>query len=572
VHTNWLASLRSPLPDPLLVSATTDFAQQVGLTEGFLNSKTFLDFFSGHTASMGSFTTWATPYALSIYGQEMYDNCPFKNGNGYGDGRAISIAEIINDLGQRWEFQLKGGGRTPFCRGGDGRAVLRSSVREYLASEAMFHLGVETTRAISLIMSQSSFVSRPWFSGANKVDINDPRLQMYPLEVKKQIVKEVSGEPDIMVKEPIAICCRVAPSFIRVGHIELFARRYASSLRSKSPDAPRHRSELKQIVEHLMFREFGHQVSTTSSTQDREGFQTDVINMLRESSRRISSLTASWIRVGFCQGNFNSDNCLVAGRTMDYGPFGFIERYEKNWNMWTGGGQKFSFRNQHVAGGQNFTSFAKAVSYLLNDEGKSLVKDEIIPEHFSNSEFAVNDVFRQKLGLKVWTPEIASLFSRIDDLMETCGADYTIFWRQLSYLPEKFLPNAQVDGTVNISNSEIMDPLRNAFYDDLSAESTDAWSSILRDWLKLVQNDIRDSEVTPALVSRNMRLVSPKYVPREWMLVDAYSAARQNNFEPLNRLKSLFQRPYDEQIEEETLFYKKMQVENFNKGGVACMT
>merc|ERR1719335_1594322 len=134
------------------------------------------------------FQAWATPYALAIMGQPHYDNCPFKNGNGYGDGRAISIGEVVAPSGQRWEMQLKGGGQTPFCRGADGRAVLRSSVREFLASEAMHHLGVGTTRALSLVVSQSETVRRP------KPEEDEVGTQM----------------------ESCAITCRAATSFLRV--------------------------------------------------------------------------------------------------------------------------------------------------------------------------------------------------------------------------------------------------------------------------------------------------------------------------------------------------------------------
>ena len=97
----------------------------------------------------------------------MYDNCPFGNGNGYGDGRAISIGEIVNKKDVRMELQLKGGGKTPFCRGADGRAVLRSSVREFIASEAMFNLRIETTRAVCLVFSESEKVKRPWYKSVN---------------------------------------------------------------------------------------------------------------------------------------------------------------------------------------------------------------------------------------------------------------------------------------------------------------------------------------------------------------------------------------------------------------------
>lgn len=161
--------LNSQLPTPKLISATPEVLKLIGMKENYLKSSTFLKFLSGNvdvmsmplpntiamppssTSSTSCITTnnrltmlsWASPYALSIYGEEMYSNCPFRNGNGYGDGRAISIAEVVNpSSSERYELQLKGAGTTPFCRGGDGCAVLRSSVREYLASEAMHHLGM----------------------------------------------------------------------------------------------------------------------------------------------------------------------------------------------------------------------------------------------------------------------------------------------------------------------------------------------------------------------------------------------------------------------------------------------
>ena len=144
---------------------------------------------------------WATGYALSIYGTEYTQQCPFGTGNGYGDGRAISVFEGLFN-GKRMEMQLKGGGPTPYCRGADGRAVLRSSVREFLAQEFMDALGIPTSRSFTLYVSKSEIVRRPWYSKGSKY-----------------------FEPDIMVDNQAAITTRVAPSFLRVGQIELFARR-----------------------------------------------------------------------------------------------------------------------------------------------------------------------------------------------------------------------------------------------------------------------------------------------------------------------------------------------------------
>ena len=130
------------------------------------STQTFARFFGGDAAAVNGMESWATPYALAIMGQRQSSNCPFGTGNGYGDGRAVSVGEIVNEkTGTRWEMQLKGGGTTPFCRGGDGRAVLRSSIREFLASEAMHALGVSTTRALSLVVSDGGdTVRRPWYN------------------------------------------------------------------------------------------------------------------------------------------------------------------------------------------------------------------------------------------------------------------------------------------------------------------------------------------------------------------------------------------------------------------------
>jgi uncharacterized protein YdiU (UPF0061 family) len=142
------------LPTPRYVIHSRDFFRELSLSENAASEDHFMQFFTGNqTAAMGTTNAdvtpthvrvggWASGYALSIYGQEVYHNCPFKNGNGYGDGRVISVLEVLLSDGHRWEFQLKGGGTTPYCRGGDGRAVLRSSIREFLAAEAMAAMGV----------------------------------------------------------------------------------------------------------------------------------------------------------------------------------------------------------------------------------------------------------------------------------------------------------------------------------------------------------------------------------------------------------------------------------------------
>ena len=123
----------TPLSSPILVHHSKEMAQELGISEATAASNAFARFFSGDMSAAPPLkVSWATPYALSIYGQQMYTNCPYGDGTGYGDGRAISVAEVLMPSGKRFELQLKGAGTTPFSRGADGRAVLRSSVREFL--------------------------------------------------------------------------------------------------------------------------------------------------------------------------------------------------------------------------------------------------------------------------------------------------------------------------------------------------------------------------------------------------------------------------------------------------------
>ena len=178
----------SPLPAPQYVAHSSTLFQELGLSEALAHDAEFQRLFSGDItvaqAPMRPFG-WATGYALSIYGTEYIQQCPFGTGNGYGDGRAISVFEGVFN-GRRWEMQLKGGGPTPYCRGADGRAVLRSSVREFLAQEFMHALGVPTSRSLALYASHAETVRRPWYSPHSR-----------------------SFDPDVMVDNPAAITPRI---------------------------------------------------------------------------------------------------------------------------------------------------------------------------------------------------------------------------------------------------------------------------------------------------------------------------------------------------------------------------
>ena len=325
----------TPLPDPAYVAHSSVLFDELGLSEALVHDDAFQRMFSGDlSASTDPMHPWgwATGYALSIYGTEYIQQCPFGTGNGYGDGRAISVFEGVFK-NQRWEMQLKGGGPTPYCRGADGRAVLRSSVREFLAQEFMHALGVPTSRSLSLYVSQSETVARPWYSENSR-----------------------SFDPDIMVQNAAAICTRVAPSFLRVGQIELFARR------ARNDAHPEARQELQLIVQHLIERNYRPAIDPA------EPFHKQVIALAHLFRERLTSLVAHWMRVGYCQGNFNSDNCAAGGYTLDYGPFGFCELFDPRFQPWTGGGTHFCFFNQPVAAETNFKMFWSSLLALLDGD------------------------------------------------------------------------------------------------------------------------------------------------------------------------------------------------------------
>ena len=232
----------TPIENPQYIAHSKNFFKELGFADSLAKSPDFMHMFSGDISNVPAplrKTGWATGYALSIYGTEYYQQCPFGTGNGYGDGRAVSILEAdIN--GQHWEMQLKGGGQTPYCRGADGRAVLRSSVREFLAQEHMHALGVPTSRSLSLYTSQTETVKRPWFNPGSQ-----------------------SRDPEVMIEEAVAITTRVAPSFLRVGQVELFGRR------ARKNEHPEAMEELEQIVLHLIDREYSEVIDQSLPTEEK---------------------------------------------------------------------------------------------------------------------------------------------------------------------------------------------------------------------------------------------------------------------------------------------------------------
>ncbi|MCF5929030.1 YdiU family protein, partial [Xanthomonas perforans] len=264
----WSSVLPTPVAAPYLIAHSAEMAQVLGLEAAEIASAQFAQVFGGNALYPGM-QPWAVNYGGHQFGHWAGQ---------LGDGRAISLGEAIGTDGGRYELQLKGAGPTPYSRGADGRAVLRSSIREFLCSEAMHHLGVPTTRALSLVGTGEAVVRDMFYD----------------------------GHPQ---REPGAIVCRVAPSFIRFGNFELPSARGDIAL-------------LKQWVDFTIARDFPALAGAS------EALYADWFAQVCE---RTAVMVAHWMRVGFVHGVMNTDNMSILGLTIDYGPYGWVDDYDPDW-------------------------------------------------------------------------------------------------------------------------------------------------------------------------------------------------------------------------------------------------
>ena len=357
-----------PVSAPRLVVSSPEVARLLDLSEASCASETFLRVFAGNALLAGM-----KPYA-ACYGGHQFGTWAGQ----LGDGRAISLGEVLNAAGQRWELQLKGAGATPYSRAADGRAVLRSSIREFLCSEAMAHLGVPTTRALSLVATGDQVVRDMFYDG-------HPRA------------------------EPGAIVCRVAPSFLRFGNFELFAARGEVEL-------------LTRLADYTLRHHFPELGAPSPETYAA---------WLTEICRRTALLMAHWMRVGFVHGVMNTDNMSILGLTIDYGPFGFLDSYDPDFtpNTTDAGERRYRFSNQPRVAKWNLIKLAEALYPLI---GSIPPLEEALVAYTETYEAAESRMFAAKLGLsKADKPLVDELFQ----LLALAETDMTLFFRGLANVP-----------------------------------------------------------------------------------------------------------------------------------------
>lgn len=302
-----------------------------------------------------------------------------------GDGRAMVLGEVKDREGLGQELQLKGAGPTPYSRRADGRAVLRSSVREFLCSEAMHFLGVPTTRALSCALSGDQ-VMRDMF---------------------------YDGNPDY---EPGAIVCRVAPTFIRFGNFEILAAEGEHDL-------------LRQLVEFTIANYFPH-LSKGSNTSD----DPTILNWFQEISERTAKLMIEWTRVGFVHGVMNTDNMSILGLTIDYGPYGWLDDFNPDWtpNTTDSENRRYRYGQQPAIGFWNLCRLAEALSPLLKEPQKLEVGIAAYQKQISEQFL---QMMSQKLGVSLTgTREDHEFLEALDKWMRSTEVDFTIFYRLLMTL------------------------------------------------------------------------------------------------------------------------------------------
>ena len=366
----WSKVEPTPVAAPRLLAHSREMATELGFSDEDVSSPEFAAVFAGNALLPGM-----QPFATN-YGGHQFGHWAGQ----LGDGRAISLGEAVLADGQRRELQLKGAGPTPYSRSADGRAVLRSSIREFLCSEAMHHLGIPTTRALSLVGSGEGVVRDMFYDGHPQV-------------------------------EPGAIVCRVAPSFLRFGHFELPALRGDVEL-------------LRKLADFCIARDFPHLCGEGEALYAA---------WFGEVCERTARLVAEWMRVGFVHGVLNTDNMSILGLTIDYGPYGWIDAYDPDWtpNTTDAMGRRYRYGWQPRVAYWNLGKLAQALSPLFGNTDAL----QAGLERFASAYTAVErDITARKLGLADCRDADVELIRDLHGLQHAHEIDMTLWFRALADL------------------------------------------------------------------------------------------------------------------------------------------
>ena len=384
-----------------------------------------------------------------------------------GDGRAILIGELLDSNKHNWEVQLKGSGLTPFSRMGDGRAVLRSTIREFLCSEALAGLGIPTTRALCITGSK------------------DP------------VYREQA--------ETAAILTRVSKSHLRFGNFEVFFYRQQYD-------------ELKILADFVIEHFY----------PDCRDFDNPYLELLRQVLERTASLIAQWQLVGFTHGVLNTDNMSILGDTIDYGPFGFLDRFESAFVCnHTDAQGRYAYDQQPKVGLFNLSCLAQAMLPLIDSEDGSRAAEQaksILEQYQPAYQASYYRGIASKLGFESFREGDEELIAKLFQLMEG-QVDFTIFFRALG----------------NLDTEAKQQPIRDMFLDRNAFDH----------WFADYQSRLNKESLTEHVRSSLMNQVNPKFILRNYLAQNAIEEAEKGDFSEVTRLMGVLLHPYDSQPEHE---------------------
>ena len=460
---------------PQLVAYSPETAALIDLDAAACASPLFTRVFSGDLVLPGM-----DPHA-ACYGGHQFGNWAGQ----LGDGRAINLGETVNRRGEHWTLQLKGAGPTPYSRRADGLAVMRSSLREFLCSEAMHHLGVPTTRALSLILTGER-VERDMFY--------DGRVE----------------------EEPGAVVCRVAPSFLRFGNYELFAARGELEV-------------LRRLADFTIRTLFPHLGEPSPAVYGQ---------WFAEVCRTTAELMVHWLRVGFVHGVMNTDNLSILGLTIDYGPYGWLEDYDPYWtpNTTDAAGRRYCYGRQPTIAHWNLAQLANALHPLMGDPAPL---EQALTDYSRRFEEGWQAAMAAKLGLKAFAADTdTALVQDLLGLLAEVETDMTLFYRHLAEIPA---------GTADdrIPPAELAAPLMVALY--RPDQATAAYLEHLGSWLDRYRARLRHDGLDDRERQQRMDAVNPKYVLRNYLAQLAIDDIAAGNFSLTHELLDVLRHPYDEQ-------------------------
>lgn len=493
----------TPVKNPQLVHYSQDALNLIDLDIDEFNRHQLAFYFSGNEILPGS-----VPYASCYCGHQ------FKVFVTLGDGRAISLGEIVNHNGERWELQLKGAGKTPFSRKGDGRAALRSSIREYLCSEFMYHLGIPTTRAGTIVTSDTL------------------------------IERDINYDGNV-IQEKATILSRLAPSFLRFGSFQI-----------ADPMGPSEGNYdiIKQLLKYVIQYHYSNIYDKTKSLEQM------TIEFADELCLRTANTVALWQAIGFTHGVLNTDNMSILGLTIDYGPFGFMDNYDPDFVPNTSDKEgRYRFSNQSAICKWNLRQLFQSIGLALPSIRSKL--SEIVEQFCDRFNNMYLTKMRLKLGLVTVLPEDGILIDSLLNTMHITNGDYTNIFRSLSQF--------RMDNKdSNIENQQVVDRIMEQTRS--SKEEIHSNRLLWISWLMSYKERLEKEETTHNYRIKLMNDNNPKYILRNHLIQIAIEKAEKGDYTEINRLYELIKNPFVENNKFDSKSYTSLPLKMKSTVSLSC--